>query len=84
MTTKKKRKMILPIRCFTCNNILGHYFHIKEYNQEVFDHFNIKRSCCKKILLHSIDIHEDLQDPLKSEHFQIKKELENKRLVIPQ
>lgn len=76
---------MIPVRCFTCNKILGHYFHIEreKLDQKIFDHYNIERFCCKKVLLESVDVHEDIQEPLQSEIFEIKKELERKRLVIP-
>lgn len=81
---KSKQKIrMLPVRCFTCNKILGQYFHIQDFDQKIFDRYNIKRFCCKKILLHSIDIHRESQQPKQSEYFQIKKEIETKRLIIP-
>lgn len=93
--TKKKNKkknrlksqpnMIIPIRCFTCNKILGSYSHIEEFSLSLFDELDIKRYCCRKILLHSKDIHKDDKQTkfIDGKAFQIKNQLEITRVVIP-
>lgn len=54
---------MLPIRCFTCNKVIGRYdeqFEIcKQKGEDLasfFDTFNITRYCCKKIFMTHIDI----------------------------
>jgi DNA-directed RNA polymerase subunit N (RpoN/RPB10) len=54
---------MLPIRCFSCNKILGCYNHIfGKWKQEsdnfldFFEKYDIKRYCCRKIFLTNIDI----------------------------
>jgi DNA-directed RNA polymerase subunit N (RpoN/RPB10) len=74
---------MLPVRCFSCNKLLGQYFcFIDKFDQQTFDRYHIKRFCCKKILLHSIDIHRELQQPKNTDVFSIKKEMETKRFII--
>lgn len=60
--------MIYPIRCFSCNKIL----HTKVYKDfekceskkgnvdNVFKKHNIKRSCCKRMIITHINIIDDL------------------------
>ena len=54
---------MLPIRCFSCNKVLGNYNQIfEEYKknsneyQDFFEKLNIKRYCCRKIFLTHVDI----------------------------
>jgi len=53
---------MLPIRCFTCNKILGCYTQILEELgpemdfQKFYETYHIKRYCCRKILLTHIDV----------------------------
>jgi DNA-directed RNA polymerase subunit N len=57
---------MLPIRCFSCNKILGCYNetfeNYKKQNPEklvdFFNDMNIKRYCCRKIFLTHIDIYQ--------------------------
>lgn len=56
---------MIPIRCLSCNKILAHYYDEIEnirYSNETpdvsfFHKNNIKRYCCKKILLTYVDIY---------------------------
>lgn len=54
---------MLPIRCFSCNKVLGRYNEIyekyKKMNKlnEFFEKYDIKRYCCRKIFLTHIDIY---------------------------
>lgn len=57
---------MLPIRCFTCNKMLGQYDQIfenyKKNNSEnlipFFEEYSIKRYCCRKVFLTHVDIHQ--------------------------
>lgn len=57
---------MLPIRCFTCNKVLGQYNEILEKykNTETanlipfFEKYEIKRYCCRKVFLTHVDIQE--------------------------
>lgn len=80
--TNLKKKMI-PVRCFTCNKLLGQLYHIQDWNDENFIKYQIKRFCCKKILKHSIDVHEKLKFPSNSNIIQYKNHMETKRMIIP-
>lgn len=54
--------MILPVRCFTCNKVIGNYSHVWEKEKDnpraFFERHNIKRYCCQKIFMTHIDIFE--------------------------
>ena len=61
---------MLPVRCFTCNKILGRYdlvlqdFHSRYPGPDkpwrfFFDEMNITRYCCRKILVTHIDTFAD-------------------------
>lgn len=56
------KMIILPIRCFTCNKILGHLTDDleKEFpaKEDFFKKHDIKRYCCKRILMSSVNIFE--------------------------
>jgi len=59
--------MIIPIRCFSCGKpIAGLHKEFKERTEKgedagkVMDELNVKRYCCRKTLLTSIDLTEDL------------------------
>ena len=55
---------MLPIRCFTCNKVLGCYDSLFDEHKknadlnDFFEKYNIKRYCCKKIFMCHIDIYE--------------------------
>lgn len=56
---------MLPIRCFTCNKILGRYNAAHQKHVEsgqdwtlFFDKFKITRYCCQKIFMTHIDVYE--------------------------
>ena len=57
--------MMLPVRCFTCGNVVGE--HWEEYEarteegedpQVVLDDLGLERHCCRRMLVS----HEDLVD----------------------
>lgn len=60
---------MLPVRCFTCNKIIGQYqdafdVFLSQHSkrtipyQEFFQTHDIKRYCCRKIFVTHIDIYE--------------------------
>lgn len=62
---------MLPIRCFTCNKVLGNYNEVfdlfkkkhpepseKDY-KKFFTDMVIRRYCCRKIFLTHVDIYEN-------------------------
>jgi DNA-directed RNA polymerase subunit N (RpoN/RPB10) len=76
---------MLPIRCFTCNKVLGHYSDYVERNKidvNFFKKNHIERYCCKKILLTSVDIHKELYTPRDESFCKIKKNSEIKKIII--
>jgi DNA-directed RNA polymerase subunit N (RpoN/RPB10) len=59
--------MIIPIRCFTCNKVIGHLW--KEYNKYIkngeecgkaLDNLGLSRYCCRRMLLSHTDVIDDL------------------------
>ena len=57
--------MMVPVRCFTCGNVVGEYW--EEYKarledgedpQEVLDDLGLERHCCRRMLVS----HKDLVD----------------------
>ena len=58
--------MMVPVRCFTCGNVVGeHWEEFKartreddENPKEVLDEFGVERHCCRRMLVS----HKDLVD----------------------
>jgi len=58
---------MIPVRCFTCGNPIAHYF--EEYKkrtdagqdpQDVLDALDIKRFCCRRMLITHVELIEDI------------------------
>ena len=59
--------VIIPVRCFTCGKPIGHlYEEFKrridegEDPKRVLDELNVKRYCCRRMLLSHIDLIDEL------------------------
>lgn len=54
--------MILPVRCFTCNKVIGNYSQAWDRHKDnprlFFLKYKIRRYCCQKIFMTHIDIFE--------------------------
>lgn len=55
--------MMIPIRCFTCGNMIGDKFEPfqsrtrqGEDPQKVLDDLGLKRYCCRRMLISSVDV----------------------------
>jgi DNA-directed RNA polymerase subunit N (RpoN/RPB10) len=55
--------MIIPIRCFTCSNLIANkykkYLKKKEEKEEIvkiFEELKLKRYCCRRMLLTQVDL----------------------------
>jgi DNA-directed RNA polymerase subunit N len=55
--------MMIPIRCFTCGNLIGDKFasfssRVKagEDPAKVLDDLGVKRYCCRRMLISSVDV----------------------------
>jgi DNA-directed RNA polymerase subunit N len=55
--------MMIPIRCFTCGNLIGDKFapfqaRVKggENPGKVLDDLGVKRYCCRRMLISSVDV----------------------------
>ncbi len=61
--TGKEKKMIIPVRCFTCGKLVGDQWdeftrRIKtgENASDILDSLGIKRYCCRRMLLSNVEI----------------------------
>ena len=59
--------MIIPVRCFTCGKVVGNKWekYLKLLEQDVsegeaLDKLNLKRYCCRRMLLTHVDLIEKL------------------------
>jgi len=55
--------MMIPIRCFTCGSLIGDKFESFESRTKagedpakVLDELGVKRYCCRRMLISSIDV----------------------------
>ncbi|MDA4120506.1 MAG: DNA-directed RNA polymerase subunit N [Thaumarchaeota archaeon] len=55
--------MMIPIRCFTCGNLIGDKFVIFQSRTKggedpgkVLDDLGLKRYCCRRMLISSVDV----------------------------
>ena len=55
--------MMIPIRCFTCGNLIGDKFQsfqsrVKSGDDpgKVLDDLGLKRYCCRRMLISSVDV----------------------------
>ena len=55
--------MMIPVRCFTCGALIGDKFNafqarVKngEEPSKVFDEIGVKRYCCRRMLISSVDV----------------------------
>ena len=55
--------MMIPIRCFTCGNLIGDKFTLfqarvkaGEDPARVLDDLGLKRYCCRRMLVSSVDV----------------------------
>jgi len=83
---------MLPIRCFTCNKVIGRYQQAyddykKQFpNQDeinytdFFETYQINRICCRKIFITSVDIFQ-YQPPFNNENIICKSVCEFKRIL---
>ena len=62
--------MIIPIRCFSCNNpVSRHYLDFLEYKKQnkdkelkkFFEEKKIEKYCCRRMLLTHVDIYKILK-----------------------
>ncbi|XP_033110777.1 DNA-directed RNA polymerases I, II, and III subunit RPABC5 [Anneissia japonica] len=62
-----QRKMIIPVRCFTCGKVVGNKWEAylgllqAEYSEgDALDALGLKRYCCRRMLLAHVDLIEKL------------------------
>lgn len=59
--------MIIPVRCYTCNKVIGNlwgpYCRLKETGEEervILEKLGLKRYCCKRMLSTHVNLIDDL------------------------
>ncbi|MBD3186123.1 DNA-directed RNA polymerase subunit N [Candidatus Bathyarchaeota archaeon] len=59
--------MIVPIRCFTCGNLIAdkwdEYLQLLEQEippSEIFNRLDLDRYCCRRMLIAHVDLIEDV------------------------
>ncbi len=64
--------MIVPVRCFSCGKVIASVYHeFKERTGKgenpgkVLDDLNIKKYCCRKSLLTSVDLIDEVSRYVK-------------------
>jgi len=78
--------MLVPVRCFTCGNLIADKFEdyqtkVKsgEESSQVLDSLGIKRYCCRRMLLTSVEtIHQIIPfyEAIQRRHDEVQSELE--------
>lgn len=77
---------MLPVRCFTCNKILGRYEKVfRDYSEanyvEFFEKFGITRYCCRKIFLTHVDVFQDTTEYDPVHNVEIRKTTEIRKFI---
>jgi DNA-directed RNA polymerase subunit N len=59
--------VIIPVRCFTCGKPIGHLYEefkrrieSDEDPKKALDELNVKRYCCRRMLLSHVDLIDEL------------------------
>ena len=79
--------MLVPVRCFTCGNLIADKFEDytrQKLNQEknhakVLDSLGIKRYCCRRMLLTSVETIQQVvpfYEAIRRRHLEVQSELE--------
>jgi len=56
--------MLIPVRCFSCNKIIGDKFEFftkekdkeKESNKKLLDDLGLNRYCCRRHMISTVDL----------------------------
>jgi DNA-directed RNA polymerases I, II, and III subunit RPABC5 len=55
--------MMFPVRCFTCNKVIGNKWDTYTFNisegltpEQNFEKLNVKRYCCKRMFLGHVEV----------------------------
>ncbi len=70
MIAKRRMTMMIPIRCFSCGQVVADRW--EEYNKRVnlekqdagavLDSLGVKRYCCRRMLMGNVDLIDDIID----------------------
>ena len=78
--------MLVPVRCFTCGNLIADKFEdyknrirAGEDNAKVLDSLNVKRYCCRRMLMTSVETIQQVipfYEAIRRRHIEVQTELE--------
>ncbi len=78
--------MLVPVRCFTCGNLIADKFEdyhnrirAGEDNAKVLDSLNVKRYCCRRMLMTSVETIQQVipfYEAIRRRHVEVQTELE--------
>ena len=78
--------MLVPVRCFTCGNLIADKFrdyqnriHAGEDHAKVLDSLNVKRYCCRRMLMTSVETIQQVipfYEAIRRRHIEVQTELE--------
>lgn len=78
--------MLVPVRCFTCGNVIADRYEAfqdalkkNEDPAKVLDSFGIKRYCCRRMLLTTVETIQQIipfQEAVHKRNLEVKSELE--------
>ena len=64
---KEKKKVIIPVRCFTCGKLIGDSWEefarrirTGENASDILDSLGIKRYCCRRMILSNVEIIDEI------------------------
>jgi len=78
--------MLVPVRCFTCGSLIADKFEdyqnrirAGEDNAKVLDSLNVKRYCCRRMLMTSVETIQQVipfYEAIRRRHIEVQTELE--------
>ncbi len=78
--------MLVPVRCFTCGNLVAdkledyqNRIRAGEDNAKVLDSLNVKRYCCRRMLITSVETIQQVipfYEAIRRRHVEVQTELE--------
>ncbi len=77
---------MLPVRCFTCNKVVGHLSDALENyggrpDTAFYDRYGIQRYCCRKVVATSVDIYKEGMKERDESFYSVKKYVEVTKIL---
>ena len=85
---------MFPVRCFTCNKVLGHYWtQLEQFRRDhpheeerdyvsFFQKLGLRRYCCKKIFMTYTDTDQEFDPSIHEGIIEIRYSNEIKKIVV--